>query len=57
MEAFQKLKSDSGSANVSLVPRRKDMKKQLDQLKSQGLAKFCVFRGDPADNLEVKNLD
>lgn len=54
MEAFAKLRMDDLA--VSLVPKRKDLKKQLDHLKSQGISKFCIFRGDP-QNLEIKDLD
>lgn len=40
---------------VSLVPKKKELKKQIDQLGEQGFTSFVVFRGDP-DNLEVKAL-
>lgn len=41
---------------VSLMPKRKDLKKQLDQIKEQGVIKFCIFKGDP-ENLDIKELD
>lgn len=40
---------------VSLVPKKKDLKKQIDQLGEQSFTSFVVFRGDP-DNLEVKPI-
>lgn len=53
MQAFKNLKEQGHKA--TLVPRRKDLKKQLDQLKEQNISKFCLFRGEP-DNLEIKDL-
>ncbi len=49
--AAQKLRSD-GSI-VSILPRKKDMKKQLDALIGQDYGFFCAFR---PENLEVKPL-
>jgi len=43
---------DQGFA-VSTQPRKKDQKKQIEQLAPQGISKFCLFRGD-VNNLEVK---
>jgi len=40
---------------VSLVPKKKELKKQIDQLGEQGFTSFVVFKGDP-DNLEIKTL-
>jgi len=40
---------------VSLTPRKKDLKKQLDQLLDQGFTSFCIYKGDP-ENLEIKDL-
>lgn len=54
LKAANNLRKD-GSV-VSVLPRKKEMKKQLDSLKEQGYTKYCPFRGEP-DNLEVKNLD
>lgn len=45
-----------GQNVVSLQARKKDMKKQLDQLLAQGFSSYCVFKGDP-NNLEVKQLE
>jgi histidyl-tRNA synthetase len=49
--AAQKLRSD-GSI-VSILPRKKDMRKQLDALLGQDFGFYCAFR---PDNLEVKPL-
>lgn len=40
---------------VSTLPRKKDMKKQLDGLVQQGYSHFCPFKGDP-DSLEEREL-
>lgn len=40
---------------VSLLPRKKDMTKQLDALKAEGFTGFCAFRGEGA-SLEIKQL-
>ncbi|MCA9803106.1 MAG: histidine--tRNA ligase [Cyanobacteria bacterium HKST-UBA02] len=53
MQAMTRLKSQNWA--VSLVAKKKDLKKQIDQLAGQGYAAFCVFRGDPED-LQVKEL-
>jgi len=53
MQAMSSLKSQGWS--VSLVAKKKDLKKQIDQLAGQGYAAFCVFRGDPED-LQIKEL-
>lgn len=52
-KASKKLRTDKVA--VSLLPRKKELKKQIDQLGEQGFASFVVFKGDP-DNLEVKSL-
>jgi histidyl-tRNA synthetase len=41
---------------VSILPRKKEMKKQLDALKEMGYTKYCAFRGD-VNNLELKILE
>jgi histidyl-tRNA synthetase len=51
MQAAQKLRDD-GSI-VSILPRKKDMRKQLDALVAQDYGYYCAFR---PDNLEVKPL-
>lgn len=43
---------DEGTV-VSLLPRKKDMKKQLDALVSQDFSHYCAFR---PDNIEIKPL-
>ncbi len=45
----------SGGNLVSIQPRKKDMKKQLDSLMEQGYTQYCPFRGD-LNNLELKLL-
>lgn len=45
---------DKGYAVVT-QPKKKDMRKQIDQLPAQGVQKLVVFRGDP-QNLEIKEL-
>jgi len=52
-KASKSLRNDKVA--VSIVPKKKELKKQIDQLGEQGFAKFVVFKGDP-DNLEVKSL-
>ena len=47
--AAQKLRTDD--VVVSLLPRKKDMKKQLDALVTQEYTHYCSFR---PDNVEVK---
>ena len=42
-------------ANLSLLPKKKDLKKQIDQLGEEGFSSFCVFKGDP-EQLEFKEL-
>jgi histidyl-tRNA synthetase len=57
MEQVLKLakeKRDAGTI-VSLLPRKKEMKKQLDALAAQGFASFAVYKTD-ASNLEIKQL-
>lgn len=54
LKAANNLRKD-GSL-VSILPRKKEMKKQLDALKEQGFTRYCPFRGE-ADNLEVKTLE
>jgi histidyl-tRNA synthetase len=44
-----------GQNVVSLQARKKDMKKQLDQILLQGFSEYVVFKGDP-NNLEIKQL-
>lgn len=46
----------NGNNIVSILPRKKEMKKQLDQLMEQGYTRYCAFKGDPV-NLEVKTLE
>jgi histidyl-tRNA synthetase len=45
---------DKGYAVVTQA-KKKDMRKQIDQLPAQGIQKLVVFRGDP-NNLEIKPL-
>ncbi|MDZ4834004.1 MAG: histidine--tRNA ligase [Candidatus Melainabacteria bacterium] len=52
-KASKKLRTESVA--VSLTPKKKDMKKQIDQLGEQGYSSFVVFKGDP-DNVEVKSI-
>lgn len=40
---------------VVVQPKKKDMRKQIDQLPNQGISKFCVFKGD-LEKLEVKDI-
>jgi histidyl-tRNA synthetase len=40
---------------VSTQARKKDMTKQIEQLSSQGISKFCKFQGD-VENLQIKDL-
>lgn len=44
---------DQGFA-VSTQPRKKDMRKQIEQLANQGVTKWCGFKGD-INNLEIKD--
>ena len=44
-----------GDNVVSILARKKDLKKQLDQLLAQGYTEYCAFKGDP-NNLELKAL-
>lgn len=53
LQAAQNLRSKGHV--VSVQPRKKDMRKQLDSLMSFGFGYHCGFRGDP-DNLELKEL-
>lgn len=53
MQAFLNL-TDKG-LKPSIIPRRKDLKKQLDQLLEQGFVNFSLFRGDP-EAMELKDL-
>lgn len=53
LQAAQNLRSRGNI--VSVQPRKKDMRKQLDTLMSFGFGFHCAFRGDP-DNLELKEL-
>lgn len=41
---------------VSVQPRKKDMRKQLDGFVHQGFTSFAVFKGD-GENLEIKELN
>lgn len=52
-KASKKLRTDNVA--VSLTPKKKDLKKQIDQLGEQGFGSFVVFKGDP-DNVEVKQI-
>lgn len=45
----------TGGNVVSIQPRKKDFKKQLDSLLEQGYTQYCPFRGD-LNNLELKPL-
>jgi histidyl-tRNA synthetase len=49
----QKKRDDGGI--VSLLPRKKDMKKQLDSLVGEGYSAFAIFKSD-ATELEIKAL-
>ncbi|MBI5175109.1 MAG: histidine--tRNA ligase [Candidatus Obscuribacter sp.] len=40
---------------VVVQSKKKDMRKQIDQLPAQGIAKLCLFKGD-VENLEIKPL-
>lgn len=53
MKAAAKLRHEGYS--VSVHPRKKDMKKQLDAFLQHEFAKFVAFRGE-VDNLEIKTL-
>lgn len=53
MQAAAKLRNDGYS--VSVHPRKKDMKKQLDAFLQHDFSKFVAFRGD-VNNLEIKPL-
>jgi histidyl-tRNA synthetase len=53
LEAAKKLR-DQGKT-VSLLPRKKEMKKQLDALAAQGFSFFAVYKTD-ASKLEIKEL-
>lgn len=53
MKAASKLRDQGFS--VSVHPRKKDMKKQLDAFLQHEFAKFVAFRGE-VDNLEIKTL-
>jgi histidyl-tRNA synthetase len=50
-QAAAKLRADGST--VSLLPRKKDFRKQLDAVVAQDYGWYCAFR---ADNLEVKQL-
>lgn len=41
---------------VSIQPKKKDMRKQLDALVSQGFTSFAIFK-DNGENLEIKELN
>jgi streptomycin 6-kinase len=41
---------------VSVQPRKKDMRKQLDALIVQGFTSFAVFKDD-GNNLEIKEFN
>ena len=45
----------NGGNLVSIQPRKKDVKKQLDSLLEQGFSQYCSFRGD-LSNLDLKTL-
>jgi histidyl-tRNA synthetase len=45
----------NGGNLVSIQPRKKDMRKQLDSLMEQGYTQYCPFRGD-LNKLELKPL-
>jgi histidyl-tRNA synthetase len=53
VKAAEKLRGQGFA--VSTQVRKKDMKKQIEQLATQGSSKLCLFKGD-AENLEVKNI-
>lgn len=53
LKAANKLRE--GENVVSIQSRKKDMKKQLDQLVAQGFTEYCAYKGDP-ENLELKQL-
>ncbi len=52
-QALKKLRREF--QEVSLLPKKKDLKKQIDQLPELKFSAFCLFRGD-AENLEIKRL-
>jgi len=41
---------------VSVLPRKKDMRKQLDALVTQGFTSYANFRAD-SDSLDIKELN
>jgi histidyl-tRNA synthetase len=54
LDVAQRIRSTG--VTVSLLPRRKELRKQLDQLISQGYKSYVVFKqGD--QQLEIKNLN
>lgn len=53
LKAAAKLRSENQA--VSILPRKKDMTKQIDTLKSEGFSGFCAFRGADAP-LEIKTI-
>ncbi len=53
IKAAQSLRT--GGNMVSIQTRKKDMKKHLDALLTQGFTHFCAFKGD-LNNLELKSL-
>ncbi len=53
LSCSKQLRSDKRS--VSLTARKKELKKQIDQLAEQGFTSFVVFKGDP-NNIEIKSL-
>lgn len=54
LKAAHDLRADQ-TRIVSIQPKKKEMRKQLDALLADGYTGFAVFKGDPA-NLEIKAL-
>lgn len=53
MKAAANLRSQG--YNVLVQGKKKDMKKQIDQLPAQAVSKLCLFKGD-LNNLEIKTI-
>ncbi|MBX9940437.1 MAG: histidine--tRNA ligase [Candidatus Obscuribacterales bacterium] len=53
MKAAANLRSQG--YNVLVQSKKKDMKKQIDQLPAQAVSKLCLFKGD-LNNLEIKSI-
>jgi histidyl-tRNA synthetase len=55
LAAATKLRTDK-SRIVSVQPKKKELRKQLDALLAEGYTAFTLFKGDP-NNLEIKPLE